>query len=118
MAYAELHCVSNFTFLRGASHPWELVQTAASLGYSALAITDECSLAGVVKAYIEAQNCGLQLIIGAEFKLEGQRLIVLVSNRQSYAELSELITLARRRSRKGNTACNGLTLAATSQTAS
>ena len=101
MAYAELHCVSNFTFLRGASHPWELVQTAASLGYSALAITDECSLAGVVKAYIEAQNCGLQLIIGAEFKLEGQRLIVLVSNRQSYAELSELITLARRRSRKG-----------------
>jgi error-prone DNA polymerase len=101
MAYAELHCVSNFTFLRGASHPQELVRTASALGYSALAITDECSLAGVVKAHVAALDCDLQLIIGSEFHLEGQRLIVLVSNRQSYAELSALITLARRRSSKG-----------------
>ncbi len=101
MAYAELHCVSNFTFLRGASHPQELVRTASALGYSALAITDECSLAGVVKAHVAAQDCGLQLIVGSEFRLEGQRLIILVSNRQSYAELSALITLARRRSSKG-----------------
>jgi len=101
MAYAELHCVSNFTFLRGASHPQELVRTASALGYSALAITDECSLAGVVKAHVAALDCDLQLIIGSEFRLEGQRLIVLVSNRQSYAELSALITLARRRSSKG-----------------
>ena len=101
MAYAELHCVSNFTFLRGASHPRELVETASALGYTALAITDECSLAGVVKAHVAAQNSGLPLIIGAEFQLEGQRLIALVSNRQSYGELSALITLARRRSSKG-----------------
>ena len=101
MAYAELHCVSNFTFLRGASHPRELVETASTLGYTALAITDECSLAGVVKAHVAAQNSGLPLIIGAEFQLEGQRLIALVSNRQSYGELSALITLARRRSSKG-----------------
>ena len=101
MAFAELHCVSNFTFLRGASHPWELVETASALGYTALAITDECSLAGVVKAHVAAQNCGLPLIIGAEFQLQGQRLIALVSNRQSYGELSALITLARRRSSKG-----------------
>jgi len=101
MAYAELHCVSNFTFLRGASHPQELVRTASALGYSALAITDECSLAGVVKAHVAAQDCGLQLIVGSEFRLEGQRLIILVSNRQSYAELSALITTARRRSSKG-----------------
>ena len=80
MAYAELHCVSNFTFLRGASHPQELVRTASALGYSALAITDECSLAGVVKAHVSAQNCDLQLIIGSEFCLEGQRLVALVSN--------------------------------------
>ncbi|MCT2530844.1 error-prone DNA polymerase [SAR92 clade bacterium H921] len=101
MAYAELHCVSNFTFLRGASHPQELVRTASALGYSALAITDECSLAGVVKAHVSAQNCDLQLIIGSEFCLEGQRLVALVSNRKSYAELSALITIARRRSSKG-----------------
>jgi len=101
MAYAELHCVSNFTFLRGASHPRELVETASALGYTALAITDECSLAGVVKAHVAALGCGLPLIVGAEFQLEGQRLIALVSNRQSYGELSALITLARRRSSKG-----------------
>ena len=101
MAYAELHCVSNFTFLRGASHPQELVRTASALDYRALAITDECSLAGVVKAHVAAQDCGLQLIVGSEFSLEGQRLIILVSNRQSYAELSALITTARRRSSKG-----------------
>ncbi len=101
MSYAELHCVSNFTFLRGASHPRELVETASALGYTALAITDECSLAGVVKAHVAARNCGLALIIGAEFQLQGQRLIALVSNRQSYGELSALITLARRRSSKG-----------------
>ena len=101
MNYAELHCVSNFTFLRGASHPQELVQTAFELGYKALAITDECSLAGVVKAHVAAQNCGLPLIIGSEFQLDSQRLIALVTNRQAYAELSALITLARRRSSKG-----------------
>ena len=48
--YAELHCLSNFSFQRGASHPEELVERAAALGYSALAITDECSVAGVVGA--------------------------------------------------------------------
>ena len=101
MNYAELHCVSNFTFLRGASHPQELVQAAFELGYKALAITDECSLAGVVKAHVAAQNCGLPLIIGSEFQLDSQRLVALVTNRQAYAELSALITLARRRSSKG-----------------
>jgi error-prone DNA polymerase len=49
-AYAELHCLSNFTFLRGASHPEELVERADELGYRALAVTDECSVAGVVRA--------------------------------------------------------------------
>lgn len=101
MAYAELHCLSNFTFLRGASKPEELVHTASALGYSALAITDECSITAVVKAHTAALDCGLQLIIGSEFRLDNQCLIVLVSNRQSYAELSALITTARRRSSKG-----------------
>ncbi len=104
--YAELHCCSNFSFLRGASHPEELVEAAQALGYSALAITDEASLAGVVRAHRAARDCGLQLIIGAEFRLadrhqEGLRLLLLAQNRAGYGNLSALITLARRRSRKG-----------------
>ena len=102
MSYAELHCISNFTFLRGASHPRELVNTASELGYKAIAITDECSLAGVVKAHVAAQECNLPLIIGSEFQLNDHKLVVLVTNHQSYSELSALITLTRRRSRKGS----------------
>ena len=56
LEYAELHCLSNFTFLRGASHPEELVKRAQELGYRALALTDECSLAGVVRAHVAAQQ--------------------------------------------------------------
>ena len=68
-AYAELHCRSNFSFLTGASHPEELVERAHALGYSALALTDECSVAGVVRAHAEAERCGLHLIIGSEMRL-------------------------------------------------
>jgi error-prone DNA polymerase len=105
-AYAELHCCSNFTFLRGASHPEELVERAQALGYNALAITDECSLAGVVRAYKAAKGAnaaGLQLIIGAEFRLADDdfKLILLAQNRAGYGNLSALITLARRRAGKG-----------------
>jgi len=104
--YAELHCCSNFSFLRGASHPEELVERAQALGYSALAITDEASLAGIVRAHKAASACGLKLIIGAEFHLvdqhgSGFRLVLLAQNRAGYGNLSALITLARRRSRKG-----------------
>ena len=69
-AYAELHCITNYSFLRGASHPEELVAQAALLGYSALAITDECSMAGVVKAHVAAGDYGLKLIVGSEFFLD------------------------------------------------
>ena len=65
--YAELHCVSNFSFLRGASHPEELAARAAALGYAALAITDECSLAGVVRAHVAAKQHRIKLLVGAEF---------------------------------------------------
>jgi error-prone DNA polymerase len=68
-AYAELHCRSNFSFLTGASHPAELVAQAHALGYRALALTDECSLAGVVRAHEAAAEVGLHLIIGAEMRL-------------------------------------------------
>ena len=100
--YAELHCLSNFTFLRGASHPEELVLRAYELGYSALAITDECSVAGVVRAHVAAKECGLKLIIGSEFILDdGLRLVLLATSREGYGNLSELITQGRRKASKG-----------------
>jgi error-prone DNA polymerase len=100
-AYAELHCVSNFTFLRGASHPEELVERAHALGYKALALTDECSVAGAVRAHIAARDCGFKLIIGSELRLvDGPRLVLLATNREGYGNLSELITRARRMATK------------------
>ena len=101
-AYAELHCLSNFTFLRGASHPEELVKRAAELGYSALALTDECSLAGAVRSHVAAKEVKLSLVIGSEIQLkDGPRLVLLATCREGYGELAELITRGRRRSKKG-----------------
>jgi len=101
--YAELHCLSNFTFLRGASHAEELVQRAHELGYAALAITDECSLAGIVRAHVEAKKCGLKLIVGSEIRFaEGPRIVLLATDREGYGNLSYLITQGRRNSSKGS----------------
>ena len=107
--YAELQCLTNFSFLRAASHPHELLQQADALGYTALALTDECSVAGVVRAYQYKKEHGLkiQLIIGSEFSLQPhqpeahERLVVLAKNRQGYAQLCRLISLARSRCEKG-----------------
>jgi error-prone DNA polymerase len=102
-AYAELHCLSNFSFLRGASHPEELVERALSHDYSALALTDECSLAGVVRAHRAAKAAGLRFIVGSEMKTtDGLKLVFLACNRHGYGNLSALITLARRRAEKGS----------------
>ncbi|MFN3544856.1 MAG: error-prone DNA polymerase [Thiobacillus sp.] len=101
-AYAELHCVSNFTFLRGASHPEELVERAHELGYAALALTDECSLAGVVRAHVAAKEMGLKLIVGSEIKLvDGPRIVLLATDRAGYGNVSALITRGRRSALKG-----------------
>jgi error-prone DNA polymerase len=100
--YAELHCLTNFTFLRGASHARELVARATELRYRALAITDECTLAGVVRAHEAAHQAGLKLIVGAEFHLAcGLHLVILAPDHDGYTQLCELITLARRRAPKG-----------------
>src|SRR5574343_482693 len=102
-AYAELHCLSNFSFLRGASHPDELVEQAAAQGYAALALTDECSLAGIVRAHLAAKAAGLKLIAGSEMTTaDGLKLVFLAMNREGYGNLSALITLARRRADKGD----------------
>ncbi|HMW78169.1 MAG TPA: PHP domain-containing protein, partial [Rhodocyclaceae bacterium] len=101
-AYAELHCLSNFTFLRGASHPDELVARAVAQGYAALALTDECSLAGVVRGHLAAKAAGLKFIVGSEVVLaDGLKLVLLACNRAGYGNLSALITLGRRRAGKG-----------------
>src|SRR5476651_356298 len=106
-AYAELFAFSNFTFLHGASRGEELVARAAQLGYAGLAITDECSLAGVVRAHVEAKSLNFPLVIGSYFKLVNADLspafglILLATNRNGYGNLSELITIARMRSKKG-----------------
>src|SRR5258705_214490 len=102
-AYAGLPCLSNFTFLRGAAHPEELVRRAAGLGYSALAVTDECSLAGAVRAHVAAKDVSLPLVIGSEIRLQdGPRLVLLATDREGYGNLSGLITRGRRRTKKGS----------------
>jgi error-prone DNA polymerase len=107
-AYAELHCLSNFSFLRGASHPGELIEQSAAQGYTALALTDECSLAGVVRAHQAAKQAGLKLLVGSEMTIgqadsaDGLKLVFLAKNREGYGNLSALITLARRRAAKGH----------------
>ena len=110
--YAELRCLSNFSFLRGASHPEELVARARQQGYAALAITDECSLAGVVRAHVAAKEQGLKLLIGSQFQVETVgddasglcpfTLVVLACNGNGYGNLCEFITRLRRTAPKGS----------------
>ncbi len=102
MRYAHLHTTTNFTFLTGASHPPEYILRAAELEYDALAITDECSFAGIVKAFVAAKELKFKLIIGSRFTLSnGMTIIAIAPSRKAYAELSGFITLARRRAPKG-----------------
>jgi error-prone DNA polymerase len=102
-AYAELHALSDFSFQRGASSARELFERAKDLGYGALAVTDECSLSGIVRALEASLEMALPLIVGSEFRLsDGTVLVLLVENQAGYTELCHLITLARRRARKGS----------------
>jgi len=102
-AYAELHCTSNFTFLTGASHPEELVERAAALGYAAIAITDACSLAGIVRAHLAAKAAGIKLLVGSAFDLaDGPRIVLYATDRASYGDLAQLVTRGRRQATKGS----------------
>ncbi|WP_420030773.1 error-prone DNA polymerase (plasmid) [Pseudomonas oryzihabitans] len=101
--YAELHCLSNFSFQRGASSVDQLFERARVMGYEALAITDECTLAGIVRAWQASKKHGVRLIVGAEFQVaQGPELVLLVQDLQGYQQLCRLITLARRRADKGS----------------
>ena len=101
--YAELHCLSAFSFQRGASTAGELFARAAKLGYRALAITDACSLAGIVRAHEAAKKSGVRLIVGAEVQVkDGPKIVLLCESLAGYQRLCQLITLARRRAGKGS----------------
>jgi len=102
LAYAELHCLSNFSFQRGASSAKELFERAAAHGYQALAVTDECTLAGAVRAWQAAREVGLPLIVGSEMRIDdGPKVVLLAADLSGYQALCRLITLARRRAPKG-----------------
>ncbi|MGE3808519.1 MAG: PHP domain-containing protein, partial [Gemmataceae bacterium] len=101
-AYAELHCYTNYSFLRGASHPDELVVQAAALGYRALAITDRHSLAGVVRAHLAARELGFPILVGAEVTpVDAPGVVLLATDRAAYGRLARLLTLGKQRAPKG-----------------
>ncbi len=118
-SYAELHAISNFTFLRGASHPEELVTRALELGYTGLALTDECSFAGSARAHLALREArasqpaapDFRLVHGTEIRLaDGPQLVLLAQDRRGYGNLSELVTLARRAAEKGRYRIDAATL--------
>ncbi|WP_153558971.1 error-prone DNA polymerase [Roseimaritima sediminicola] len=100
--YAELHCRSNFSFLHGASHPDELVQRASELGYDALALTDQASLAGVVRAFGHARDLNFRLLVGAEvYPEDAPPLVLWPRDRAAYGRLCRLLSRGRMRGEKG-----------------
>ena len=107
-AYAELQTYTHYSFLRGASAPEDMIQRAVKLDYQAIAITDECSVSGIVKAHVEAKKYGLQLIIGSQMLITPENhtpafnLIILAMNKNGYGNLCELITVGRTRAEKGS----------------
>jgi error-prone DNA polymerase len=102
--YAELQAVSNFSFLHGASHPGELVVAAKALGLSALALTDRNTLAGVVRAHIEAkrQDVAMRFIVGARLDFQdAASVLAYPTDRAAYGRLAQLLTDGKRRAKKG-----------------
>ncbi|MCB0078856.1 MAG: PHP domain-containing protein, partial [Anaerolineales bacterium] len=99
--YAELQCATNFSFLRGASHPEELVMQAKHLGLAALAVTDRNSLAGVVRAHAAAKDAELRFVVGARLDLNDMSLLAWPTGRAAYGRLCRLLSLGQRRAEKG-----------------
>ncbi len=102
MNYTELQITSNFSFLRGASHPEELVEQAAAFGYTEIAVTDRNSLAGIVRAHVAAKKTGIRLIPACRLDLiDGISLLVYPTNMQGYTQLSGLLSTGNLRAEKG-----------------
>src|SRR5688572_26103269 len=102
MKYSELQVTTNFSFLRGASHPEEMVEQAAMYGYSAIAITDRNTLAGIVRAHVAAKKFNVKLIPACRLDLiDGPSLLAFPTNREAYGQISALLTLGNLRAEKG-----------------
>lgn len=102
MEYAELQITSNFSFLRGGSHPEELVEQAALLGYTAIALTDRNSLAGIVRAHVAAKQKGIQYIPACRLDIQdGPSLLAYPTDKAAYEGLSALLTVGNLRTEKG-----------------
>jgi error-prone DNA polymerase len=100
--YTELQVTTNFTFLRGASHPEELVEQAAMYGYDAIAITDRNTFAGIVRAHVAAKKSAIRIIVGCRLDLlEGPSLLAYPTDKKAYSQLSNLLTLGNHRAEKG-----------------
>src|SRR5437763_1302145 len=100
--YAELQATSNFSFLRGASHPDELVLAASLLGHKAIALADRNSLAGIVRAHKAAKEAGIRFVVGCRLDLDdAPSLLCWPTDRAAYGRLARLLTLGKRRAGKG-----------------
>ena len=103
MKYTELQVTSNFSFLRGASHPEEMVDQAVALGYDAIAITDRNTFAGIVRAHAAAKKAGIRLIPACRLDLmDGPSLLAFPTDIKAYAKISALLTLGNLRAEKGS----------------
>ncbi|WP_343700658.1 error-prone DNA polymerase [Chitinophaga sp.] len=103
MRYTELQVTSNFSFLRGASHPEELVEQAAAYGYTEIAVTDRNTLAGIVRAHVAAKKHGIRFIPGCRLDLQdGPSLLAYPTNQEAYSRLSNLLTTGNLRAEKGD----------------
>jgi error-prone DNA polymerase len=102
MNYTELQVTSNFSFLRGASHPEEFIEHAATLGYKEITITDRNSVAGIVRAHVTAKAKGIRMITGCCLDLkDGAGLLAYPTNKEAYSNLCELLTKGNLRTEKG-----------------
>ncbi len=102
MSYAELNCISNFTFLTGASHAWELVERASELGLSAIAIADKNTFAGIVRGHAAAQEARLTYVVAVRLVLtDGAEIVAYPKTRKGYAHLCRMLTRGKRRAVKG-----------------
>ncbi|HSB94051.1 MAG TPA: error-prone DNA polymerase [Flavitalea sp.] len=103
MNYTELQVTTNFSFLKGASHPEEIIEQAVALGYRQIGITDVNTFAGVVRAHVAAKNNGIRLIVGVHLELlNGTSLLAYPTNRKGYASLCHLLTIGNLRAEKGD----------------
>ena len=102
MSYVELQITSNFSFLRGASHPEEIIEQAAAYGYKEIAITDRNTFAGIVRAYVAAKKNNIRFIPGCRLDLlDGPGLLAYPTNKDGYSQLCNLLTIGNFRTEKG-----------------